>query len=279
MPPAIHTAVRRSAQQARRLVPVRALPGLVRARVDRLWGVEAYRETQVRHMTSLLEFTDRASEIPELARRFAEEMTMRTYVRWHPHDILHQEVRGIERLTSQRDPARSVVISFMHHAHYEGIFASLDRLGAHCDVMVLPAVLEPGIDPGMKQHIKLMGTRSTLFPASGGTESLAARMRPGMNMAIASDVPGRTPVRFLGREVLGSSGAARIAIMTGSLVVVVTTQREGDGSYVQVHEPLDPADFDTPEALLDAMLRIHERAVLAWPEVFDMPLARFGQLD
>jgi len=275
---AIRTAVRRPAQQARRLVPVRALSRLVRARVDRLWEIEEYRDTQVQHMTALLEFTERADEIPVLARRFAEEMTMRTYIRWHPHEILRQDVRGIERLTSRRDPERSVVVSFLHHAHYEGIFASLDRGGAHCHVMVLPSVLEPGIDPGMKQHIKLMGTRSTLFPASGGTESLAARMQPGMNMAIASDVPGRTPVTFLGREVLGSSGAARIAMMTNSPVVVVTTQREGDGSYLQVHEALDPADFDSPEALLDAMLRIHERAVLAWPEVLDMPLARFGQL-
>ncbi len=39
-----------------------------------------------------------------------------------------------------------------------------------------------------------------------------------------------------------------------------------------------PRRLRHPEALLDAMLRIHERAVLAWPEVFDMPLARFGQV-
>ena len=30
-------------------------------------------------------------------------------------------------------------------------------------------------------------------------------------VAVASDVPGRTPLRFAGRDVLGSFGAARIA--------------------------------------------------------------------
>lgn len=230
-------------------------------------------------MRELLEFTDRADEIPVLARRFAEEMMLRPLVRWHPRRYLRQPVRGIEHLTTDRDPERSVVVSFLHHNHYEGIFSSLDRAGAHCHPMLLPAVLADDVDPGMKQHVRLMQTRSSSFPASGGTEALAARMRPGMNMAIASDVPGTTPITFLGRRVLGSSGAARIATLTNSPVVVVTSHQDPGGDYLQVHAPLEPAEFADPLELLARMIEIHEAAVLAWPEVFEMPRARFGRID
>ncbi|MCW2785465.1 MAG: hypothetical protein JWP74_1982 [Marmoricola sp.] len=272
--------VKYGVHQLRRLVPASALPGIVRRRVDKLWENDDFRALQEAQMRELLEFTDRAPEIPVLARRFAEEMMLRTHIRWHPRLALRQPVRGAEWLTTKRDPARSVVISFMHHNHYEGLFNSLDRVGAHCHVMALPAVLQTGLDAGMKQHIDIVKTGSTAFPASGGTDALAARMKPGMNMAIASDVPGRTPITFLGRKVLGSFGAARIATMTNSLVVPVTAHQDGDGTgYLQVHPSLEPADFADPTDLLAEMIRIQEGPILAWPEVVDHPRARFGRVE
>ena len=45
---------------------------------------------------------------------------------------------------------------------------------------------------------------------------------------------------------------------------------------MRVHEPLDPADFATPTALLEEMVKQHERAILAWPEATDLPLSRWG---
>ncbi|RZI87754.1 MAG: hypothetical protein EOO67_13935, partial [Microbacterium sp.] len=62
--------VQEQVQRVRRLIPVRALPGLARRRVDKLWRDEEYRTAQEAHMAYLLEHTVRAPEIPQLAREY-----------------------------------------------------------------------------------------------------------------------------------------------------------------------------------------------------------------
>jgi hypothetical protein len=46
-----------------------------------------------------------------------------------------------------------------------------------------------------------------------------------------------------------------------------------------VHAPLEPKEFGDPKELLVEMLRRHEEAVLAWPEVLEMPRARWGIVE
>jgi lauroyl/myristoyl acyltransferase len=272
-------AAAQNIQQVRRVVPPKYLPALVRWRLDKLWTDPAFRQMQEGQMRFLLEHTERAGEVPELAYAYAEYTMLRNYLRWHPKPILNQRVRGAEWLTTARDPDRPVILSFMHHHRYEGMFASLARNGAPCHILALPAVIGPDVEIGMRQHIRLVANGGTLVPASGGTDAIAAQLRPGMIMAIASDVPGRTPVTFLGRRVLASFGAARIATMTNSQVVLARHRRDADGPYIEVDEPLEPRDFAKPAELLDEMLRRHGEAVLDWPEALDTPRARWGIID
>ena len=129
----------------------------------------------------------------------------------------------------------------------------------------------------MRQQRRLVARGGTVYPSAIGTESIVAMMQPDKVVVIATDVPGRTPMTFLGREVIGSFGSARIAAMTSSPVIVVTSRRDAAGSlYLQVEEPLDPLDFAGPRELLDEILRIHGEAVLAWPEALDVPTARWN---
>lgn len=231
-------------------------------------------------MRFLLEHTNRAPEIPELARAYAERTMLRGWLRWHPRTLTRQRVVGIEHLTTGRDPSRSIILSFMHHNQYDGMFASLARAGAHCHILALADVLVPNAPAQLKQHMRVVGRDSTLVPTTGGTATVLATLKPGVVMAIASDVASRTPVEFLGRKVMGSFGAARIASMTNSQVVLVTSVRDDEDSHhLQVHAPLEPATFEDPAHLLVEMLRRHGEAVLAWPEAFDTPLARFGKLE
>lgn len=267
-------------QRVRGLIPAAVLPSLVRRRIDRLWEDPAFRALQERQMRFVLECTERADEVPELARAYAEQMMLRSYLRWHPRRITRQPVRGVAWLTTRRDPERPVVLSFLHHHRYDGMFGSLARLGVTCDIVTLPDALAPDAPVQIKQHVRVVRRGGPMIPTTGGTQALVARMVPGTTLAIASDVPGRSPVEFLGRKVLGSSGAARIAVMTNSPVVLVTAHRDGaGGSYLQVHEPLEPGSFDGVTGLLDEMLRLHGEAVLAWPEALDSPVARWGALD
>ncbi len=267
-------------QRVRSLIPLRALPGIARRRMDTLWQDDAFRTSQEAEMQFLLEHTDRAAEVPQISRRYAEFALLRGYRRWHPGHLSRQPVTGIEWLTSRRDPARGVVLSFLHHAQYDGMFPSLARQGARLDVVVAPEAFDPASPIQLRQHFKVAGMMptTTLVPASVGTAGLAALLEQGEVVAIASDVAGRSPVQFLGREIPIASGAARLAVQTNSPVVLVTAHPQPDvGPSVQVHEPIDPADFADPADLLAEIMRRHEAAVLAWPEAFDSPYGRLGK--
>ncbi len=266
-------------QHVRGLVPYRALPGLAKRRTDRLWEVEEYRLGTEEAMRFLLEHTDRAGEVPELARAHSEYNILHAFLRYHPRRITKQQVRGIEWLTTRRDPSRPMVLSFIHHAQFDGMFGSLRRHGVDITALTLPWAMGQEAPKATRQHIKVVARGATLLPAEGGTQAVVEAMKPGVIMAIASDIPGQTEVTFLNRRVRGSFGAARIAALSDAPVVLVTSHREGDGSYLQVHEPLEPRDFADPADLLAEMLRIHGEAVLAWPEAQEMPLHRWGRIE
>jgi lauroyl/myristoyl acyltransferase len=265
-------------QQVRRLVPARYVPAAVRPRLDRLWRDPDFRRSMEEQMRFLLEHTERAPEIPQLAHAYAEQMMVRAHMRWHPGVITRQRVRGIEWLTTRRDPGRSVILSFTHHHRYEGMFGSLARLGAPTQIVVTPAITRPEAGIAFQQHMRVARRGGEIVQTQGGTETLAALLGPGQTMSIAPDFPGRTPVTFLGRRVLGSFGTPRLATMTNSQVVLATHRRDGDGPYVQIHEPLEPGDYAGPTELLDDILRRHGEAILAWPEALESPTARFGEL-
>lgn len=267
-------------QAVRGLVPARAIPALARWRVEKLWADEGFRTQSEAHMRYLLEYTDRAGETAALARPYAEQSMIRSYLRWHPRLVTRQPVRDAEWLTTRRDPTRPAILSFMHHNQYYGMFASLKRLGAVLHILVLADVLTPQTPAGLRQHMRVFAMGGELIPTGGGLAELLGLMRPGLTLAMASDIAGHTEVDFLGRRVLGSSGAAHLALETDSPVIVVTSERGPDGaSYLQVHPPLEPADFGAAQPLLAEMLRIHGDSVRAWPEVFDTPLSRFGRLE
>jgi len=268
-------------QRVRGLVPVRALPALIGRRVDALWRDDAFRSSQVAEMQFLLEHTDRAHEIEDIARGYTEFSMLRAYRRWHPRHLSRQAVSGVEWLTTRRDPSRGVLLSFLHHGQYEGLFPSLARVGVAVDIVVAAEAFDPASPIELRQHFKVASQSplTTMVPATVGTSGMVDRLQSGSILALASDVSGRTPMRFLGRELMGSFGAARIATETNSPVVLVTSHPGENGlPRLQVHEPLEPSAYAEPADLLVDMMRLHEGPVLAWPEAFDGPYTRLSQL-
>src|SRR3546814_4411558 len=142
-------------------------------------------------MRHLLERTERADEIPDLARKYAEAQMMRRWLRWKPHLLTHQEVRGVENV----DRTRSVILSFMHHNQYCGLFWSLDRVGTHCHLLALAEAMERTVSVDLRQHMRVMTERPTVNPTTEGSKAVRAALAPGVVKSIASDVPGQTEVR------------------------------------------------------------------------------------
>jgi lauroyl/myristoyl acyltransferase len=271
---------RNELENVRRLVPPSRVPAIAERRVDKLWQYDWYREAQERSMRHLLSETERAVEIPELARAHAVYALTRNYLRWHPRAITHQEVRDVDWLTTKRDPDRGVLLSFTHHAMFTGLFTSLARHGVEMKAVFAP-IGTSGDDPIIfRQHRKVVLQKMVAIDSTAGSDVIADHLRSGEIVCLAPDVPGQTEVTFLGKRVRGSSGSARLAMTTNSPVVLVTAhQKQGWEPYIQVHEPIEPSDFADPGALLDEVLRRHGDAVLAWPEAFEMPLSRFAAIE
>jgi lauroyl/myristoyl acyltransferase len=266
--------------QVRGLVPTAALPWLARARGRAAWRRPDLRADALAQMGFLLGQAPKA-ELEQVARAYVEFQVYRGELRWHPDQLTKLRVVGVDHLRVARAKGRGVIVNFMHHGHYDGAFASLAvRHGEPFQIVVYPYMLEPTAAPWLKQHVKVSlqggGVAVSAAIGTGGMRSLLAH---GHTLAIASDVPGRTPVRFAGREVLGSYGAARLAFEAQCPIVVLTSERDAGGAFVRVHPPMQPAGFDSPRALLDDVLAVHEAAVLAWPEATDLPLSRWGTVQ
>jgi lauroyl/myristoyl acyltransferase len=263
---------------ARGAVPAAVLPSLARVRARAAWRQSEVRADALEQMRFLLEKGVPEADLEQVARAYVEFQVYRGELRWHPDQLTRFRVVGADHLRDARAKGRGAILNFMHHGHYDGAFASLAvRHGQTCQIVVYPYMLEPTAAPWLKQHVKVSlqggGVAVSAAVGTGGMLSLLAR---GQVVAIASDVPGRTPVRFAGRDVLGSYGAARLAFDAGSPIVAVTTDRDAQGAYIRVHPPLQPAGFDSPRALLEHTLAVHEESVLAWPEATDLPLSRWG---
>jgi lauroyl/myristoyl acyltransferase len=228
-------------------------------------------------MRFLLDGSERAHEVPDLAYEFARHTILRQFVRWKVRAITSQELRGVEWITTERDVTRPMVISFVHHHQYEGIWASLTKqYGEKLIGIMLPEWMEPDAPIEYRQHRKLIEVAGELHPAGGAKFMMDNYLRPGDRFVISPDLAGNVPVTFLGKQFLCSPGASRMAFIKKAPVVCVTTHRSGKRHYVQFHPPLEPNDYANASELNQAMFDIHAPAILAWPEALDTPKQRFG---
>ncbi|GAB2449338.1 hypothetical protein GCM10027062_33250 [Nocardioides hungaricus] len=258
-------------------VPTPLLPALWDARARLAWRREAVREDAREQMRFLLEHSRPDADLDEVAHAYVRYQARRGELRWHPELLLGLRVEGMEHILAAKAQGTGVLLNFVHHGYYDGGFPSIARLGAPGHIVVYPYMLEPDAPLWLRQHVRIGSANGgTAVSAAIGTEGLVGLLEQNQVVAIASDVPGRTPIKLFGREVLGSFGAARLPMATGSPVVVMTSEEDGQGPYIRLHEPLQPGDFETPQELLEAMFAIHEEVVLRSPEAYDLPLSRWA---
>lgn len=264
----------------RRRIPRPLLPLLVGARSLAAWAQPGVRTDARQQMAFLLEKSRPDVDLEAKARAYVRRQVWRGELRWHPETITHKRIVGLEHLLAARDLGRGVMVNFMHHGTYEGAFGSIGNSGVQLHMIVYPYMVREDAPTWLKQHMSVACTGGGVaVSAEIGTQGILDLLNQGKVAAVASDVPGRTPLRFAGRDVLGSYGAARLAADAGSPVVVMTCEKDEQGSFVRLHEPLDPKEFDSPRELLEEMLSRHERVILQWPEATDLPLSRWGTPD
>lgn len=263
-------------------VPRALLPAYVAARTRFAWSREAVRENARAEMRFVLEHARPDADIEAAARAYVERQVWRSELRWHLDLVTDQPVEGLEHLVAAYDRGGGVLLSHMHHGHFEGAMATLGRKGVLIHALGSGHLIDADAPGWMQQHAKVALSQGAVpVRADAGVDAMVEILTSGGILTMASDVPGRTPMRCLGRDLIGSFGAVRLAAGTGAQVVVMTSELR-EGSYlpvVRLHPAFDPADFPTPQKLLETILGAHEPYLLRWPELYDIPTSHWGIPD
>jgi lauroyl/myristoyl acyltransferase len=225
-------------------------------------------------MHLLLDEAAPSADIEATARRHVAYTKWSNEVQWHPELCGPLDVEGLDQLRALQG---GVMVSFLHLGPFPRIGPSLAQSGRDVRIIVDPSLCPPQKRPWQAQVYAIGSQGCELFSAAEGSRGIRERLARGAVVVVASDVPGRSTVRFLGRDLVGSSGGPRVAHATGTPVVPCTMRRRADGTpYYRLEPALHPGDFSTPEELLDEMLRQQEEAVLAWPEAYHEPLGKWS---
>ncbi len=191
--------------------PFRLTGPIVRRRIKRALADPTVMKAAHWHMEHLLGAIGRADEIEEMCRRFVEHWTTVDELKWHPSAVTRQRVEGAEHLAAAHALGKGVLLSFVHHAQYNGIFASAGRA----------AGVSGRGDGGDAQGARPQASSSTsassawvadCCPAAVGIAGLIDELKQGNVVAAAIDVPGgeRHHVRRARRQVLVGSGACSV---------------------------------------------------------------------
>ena len=271
--------VKEAVVSAVRRAPLPLAAPLVRRRIRRAHANADAMAVARRQMEFVVAAARPDADLDDLARRYLEQMIWRRELRFHPRALTRQQVTGVENLTRVRGEHGGLILCFLHHGRFDGLFASLKNAGAPPLTTVAAPILFDPDEAYLKAHRRLIDLGSTTVPSTIGFQGLRQLVLEGRTLTIAVDMPGSTRVRFLGRDLLGASGAARIAHDTGTpLVLVQPTTTDGLSQTITLSEPLLPQAYPDPVSLLQAALDQLEPYVLAWPEAYEWPRAKFTQL-
>jgi lauroyl/myristoyl acyltransferase len=267
------------AGRLRGLLPVPLMRALATLRARLAWRSEAVRADARKQMAFLLEKSDPGADIEAAARRYVWRQALRGELRWHPSVTTSMTIVGYEHLDTAIAHGRGVVFNWMHHGTVEATAKPMSDAGYYMR-QVGADKLFGALPAWLRQHLKIaaMGG-SVMVNAAGGSEALRNELKNGHTLSIAIDVAGRTPMRWLGRDLVGSFGAPRFAMETGAPVVIMTAELLDEKDllpFVRIHPPLWPEDYADARELLDAMLALHEPYVVKWPELYDIPLSHWG---
>lgn len=260
-------------------LPVPLLRLLVELRTRLAWRDEKVREDARREMALVLGHTRPDADLESVAHEYVRRQRLRGELRWHESLLDTMPMEGVEHLLEAEALGRGVVLSWMHHGQLEATMKLMADHGLRLTVIGAPKLFGD-LPAWLVQHNHL-ATRGghTMVPADAGVPAFLDVLKNGGVLSIAMDVAGRTPVRFLGRDLVGSFGAPRMAMEVGAPVVVLTSRLRDKGDLIPTatfHPALFPEDFADPRALHARMLEICEPSIVQDPELYDIPSTHWG---
>jgi lauroyl/myristoyl acyltransferase len=271
----------RAEQAVHRLLPA-PLAFAALDRVQRLAaGRRPERQADARAaMAAVVGDTARECDLDELALAHLSADARGWEFMWRPWLLEAMPVEGLDRLTGI-EPGRGIVFSTPHYGPLVGL-AALPLAIGEIDVAVGEHLAAPTVPAGYNGY-QIEQTRRVIvqsgFRPLRAVSSLRAfdrTLREGGRVLLNFDVPGNTPVQFLGKTVELKNGTARMAAATGAVIVPTLPMPRRGGWYVHVDDPVDPREHPSWESALQAVADVHTRLVLQAPEYLESPLRDGG---
>ncbi len=186
---------------------------------------------------------------------------------------LRCEFIGLEPLRAAQARGQGVLLA---KAHFDALYIGLGALahaGIRLNLMGTRTIFDPRIPPAIRRHYerKTAALNQVLAPGrlaffEDGMAFFVKALRRGEAVAMACDgpssTPGRaTPVRFLGRRLLMSSGLEFLARATGAPIAFMACQELPGQRFRITITPPARLDEDGLQKTYDAL----EQALLAQP--------------
>ncbi len=185
-------------------------------------------------------------------------------------------VAGAAHLRAASAAGRGVLVSYCHFGPFPGIGATVAEHvgGAH---QVVGAWLTERPPDEREQH-RRQGWLSmfeaadvTLVSATGCFPVVSDLLARGAVVVISFDWPGSARTSFLGKPVQLASGTARLAAVTGALIVPVARHFRRLRPGAVFGPPIDPRDHHGWRSIQDALAACHGHSILGRPAALEDP--------
>lgn len=240
----------RTDQRLHALVPARLDLALHRRRARRRADVAAAEAA----MEDVVGATERAGEIPGLARLYVDARAEREALIWRPSIFRPPHLAGEEHARAAVASPGGLVIVFGHLSSYVSVFAAVREVLGPAYAVGSPRhflEVDRGADALVIQRTRavIVGLGHPFIPAPGSMQVLETALLAARAVVIAFDVRGRTPVELLGRRRFVAAGPSRLAVRTGSTILPVVTRNDGARVEAEFLPPLHPVAGEEPAAL------------------------------
>lgn len=230
---------------------------LVRGQVE--WFLRRSRRAEADRQARAILGPDRSGrDLDRFGRAWLRDRAAHLEISWRPWMQEKIEIEGFDHLEAAAARGRGVLIAGLHLGPLLALPLGLGARGLRVYVAGGHRLDEPRPSGHQgrwtkTQNVWLEEAGCRWVWKGGAFENFLELLGRGDVCWLAWDIQGKVEANFLGRKVHVASGLGKLSKATGAPVLPSISFRDGLGLKGVIDSPLDPDDFESPEAMTAAI--------------------------